>query len=96
MASQVGGSVRVARSLVLLKKRYPARVTLLLGNRDLNKMRLTSELAPSQVVTASRQSPRLPSGVSKASFAAPPCRAAPFSTPLCFTACPAGCADGEA
>ena len=41
----VGGSVRVVRTLVRLKKEYPDRVTLLLGNRDLNKMRITSELA---------------------------------------------------
>ena len=35
----VGGSVRVVRSLLRLRRRYPTRVTLLLGNRDLNKMR---------------------------------------------------------
>lgn len=27
-----------------LKKKYPDRVVLLVGNRDVNKMRLTSEL----------------------------------------------------
>ena len=47
-----GGSVRVTRSLLLLKQRYPSRVTLLLGNRDINKMRLTSELEPSQLENA--------------------------------------------
>jgi hypothetical protein len=45
----VGGSIRVVNSLLALKRRYPDRVTLLLGNRDLNKMRLTSELAPSEL-----------------------------------------------
>ena len=30
--------------MVALKKKYPDRVVLLLGNRDLNKLRLTSEL----------------------------------------------------
>lgn len=45
----VGGSVRVCRSLLLLKRRYPARVTILLGNRDLNKMRLSSELQPTEL-----------------------------------------------
>jgi len=40
----VGGTVRVVRTLVALKKRYPERVTLILGNRDLNKMRWTSQL----------------------------------------------------
>ena len=46
---KVGGSVRVTRSLLELKRKYPDRVTLLLGNRDVNKMRLTSELAPQQL-----------------------------------------------
>jgi len=46
---EVGGSIRVVKSLVDLKKRYPDRVTLVLGNRDVNKMRMTSELAPSQL-----------------------------------------------
>ena len=40
------GDLRCAAALVLLKERYPSRVTLLLGNRDLNKMRLKSELMP--------------------------------------------------
>jgi len=40
----VGGSVRVVRTLVKLKRKYPHRVVLLLGNRDINKMRMTSEL----------------------------------------------------
>jgi len=40
------GDLRCAAALVLLKERYPSRVTLLLGNRDLNKMRLKSELTP--------------------------------------------------
>ena len=48
----IGGSVRVTRSLLLLKQRYPSRVTLLLGNRDINKMRLTSELEASQLEDA--------------------------------------------
>ena len=42
----VGGSVRFVLCLVSLKKRYPERVTILLGNRDLNKLRLTSEVMP--------------------------------------------------
>ena len=40
----VGGSIRVVRTLIRLKRKYPSRVVLLLGNRDLNKMRMTSEL----------------------------------------------------
>ena len=39
------GEQRLVGALVELKERYPDRVSLLLGNRDINKMRLTSELA---------------------------------------------------
>jgi hypothetical protein len=44
-----GGSVRVVRALLALKRTYPTRVTLILGNRDLNKMRLTSELDAAEI-----------------------------------------------
>jgi len=46
---EIGGTIRVIRTLVRLKRRYPQNVTLLLGNRDLNKLRLTSEICPSQL-----------------------------------------------
>ena len=39
------GDIRLVRALVSLKKRYPDRVHLLVGNRDLNKLRLSSELS---------------------------------------------------
>jgi len=45
----VGGSIRVVRTLCRLKRKYPNRVVLLLGNRDLNKMRMTSELNTSSI-----------------------------------------------
>jgi hypothetical protein len=35
--------------MVALKKKYPDRVVLLLGNRDINKMRFTSELADEEI-----------------------------------------------
>jgi len=38
------GDIRFARQLVAFKRRYPQRVVLLVGNRDLNKLRLTAEL----------------------------------------------------
>jgi hypothetical protein len=44
-----GGSERLLRLLVGLKRDYPDRVSLLVGNRDLNKLRMTSELAPSDL-----------------------------------------------
>ena len=34
----VGGSIRVVRTLVRLKRKYPERVHLLIGNRDANKV----------------------------------------------------------
>jgi hypothetical protein len=39
------GDIRLVRALVDLKKRHPDRVYLLVGNRDLNKLRFTAELA---------------------------------------------------
>lgn len=45
----VGGSIRVVRTLLRLKRAYPERVSLILGNRDLNKMRFTSELADAEM-----------------------------------------------
>jgi len=43
------GDIRLVRALVSLKKRYPDRVHLLVGNRDLNKLRLPSELSESDM-----------------------------------------------
>ena len=43
------GNVRLLNRLVALKKDYPTRVHLLAGNRDLNKLRLSSELSDSDL-----------------------------------------------
>ena len=51
------GSVRCVRALVQLKKAYPDRVVLLLGNRDVNKMRLTSELAAPELASLAVPAP---------------------------------------
>ena len=40
------GDIRMVTALVELKRRYPERVYLLVGNRDLNKLRFTAELSP--------------------------------------------------
>eukprot|EP00756_Hemistasia_phaeocysticola_P043980 Hpha_TRINITY_DN17562_c0_g1::TRINITY_DN17562_c0_g1_i1::g.92498::m.92498 len=40
------GDIRLTRELVALKRRYPSRVWLLVGNRDLNKLRFAAELSP--------------------------------------------------
>ena len=40
------GDIRISRALCDLKDRHPSRVVLLIGNRDVNKMRLVSELDP--------------------------------------------------
>lgn len=39
------GDVRLCRMFVSLKRRHPERVFLLVGNRDLNKLRYSAELA---------------------------------------------------
>lgn len=43
------GTLRFQEAVVKLKKKYPDRVHLLLGNRDINKMALTSELDVSEI-----------------------------------------------
>jgi len=43
------GSIRITRQLVALKKKYSDRVILILGNRDVNKMRWTSELDENEI-----------------------------------------------
>ncbi|GAB9464258.1 hypothetical protein Gpo141_00001694 [Globisporangium polare] len=44
-----GETLQCYEQLVRLKKKYPDRVVLLVGNRDVNKMRLTSELDDSEM-----------------------------------------------
>lgn len=39
------GDVQLCKQLVSLKRRHPDRVVLLVGNRDLNKLRFSAELA---------------------------------------------------
>jgi hypothetical protein len=39
------GDLRVMRDIVWLKERYPDRVHIILGNRDINKLRLPFELS---------------------------------------------------
>ncbi|CAJ1356706.1 unnamed protein product [Effrenium voratum] len=51
------GSLRCLQALVSVKKRYPDRVHLLLGNRDINKMRYTSEFTDDEVARMSPDSP---------------------------------------
>ena len=43
------GDIRLCRLLVDLKKRYPKRVFLLVGNRDLNKLRFSAPLDVAKV-----------------------------------------------
>ena len=48
------GDIRVTRALTDLKKRHPDRVFLIMGNRDFNKLRLTSDLGENQFGMAGR------------------------------------------
>lgn len=43
------GTLRFQEAVVRLKKKYPERVHLILGNRDINKMRWTAEIAQSEI-----------------------------------------------
>jgi hypothetical protein len=43
------GTIRFVTTLLALKFKYGDRVVLLLGNRDINKMRLSSELADAEI-----------------------------------------------
>eukprot|EP00520_Triparma_pacifica_P020599 CAMPEP_0118640856 /NCGR_PEP_ID=MMETSP0785-20121206/4971_1 /TAXON_ID=91992 /ORGANISM="Bolidomonas pacifica, Strain CCMP 1866" /LENGTH=798 /DNA_ID=CAMNT_0006532261 /DNA_START=31 /DNA_END=2424 /DNA_ORIENTATION=+ len=43
------GDIRVVKALSSLKRRYPSRVFLIMGNRDVNKLRFLSELSDEQV-----------------------------------------------
>ena len=45
------GDIRVVRDLLQLKRTYPSRVFLLIGNRDLNKLRFGSELEDRESLT---------------------------------------------
>ena len=47
------GDIRVVKTLVSLKKKYPSRVFLMLGNRDFNKLRFPAELDGSTLSTSS-------------------------------------------
>ena len=51
------GDVRLLRLLVALKRSYPDRVSLLVGNRDLNKLRLSSELSSTDMARSPRDIP---------------------------------------
>ncbi|CAE7268229.1 unnamed protein product [Symbiodinium natans] len=51
------GSLRCLETLVSAKKRHPDRVHLLLGNRDINKMRYTSEFTDEEVRQVSPETP---------------------------------------
>lgn len=43
------GSIRVVKAILNLKLQHPDRVVIILGNRDLNKLRFTSELQDDQI-----------------------------------------------
>jgi len=58
VCDKAAGSLRIARELVSAKKRYPDRVFLIVGNRDLNKLRIIPELSEE----AMKDEPHIPYG----------------------------------
>mmetsp|Transcript_5981 Transcript_5981/g.8457 ORF Transcript_5981/g.8457 Transcript_5981/m.8457 type:complete len:568 (+) Transcript_5981:250-1953(+) len=46
------GDIRVVKALLQLKRKYPDRVFLICGNRDINKLRFMSELHDTEVNTS--------------------------------------------
>eukprot|EP00959_Pyramimonas_sp_CCMP1952_P173793 3631453-Pyramimonas_sp.AAC.1 len=44
------GDIRLVKTLIDVKKRYPEQVFLIMGNRDLNKLRMATELTASAIV----------------------------------------------
>ncbi|CAK9034759.1 unnamed protein product [Durusdinium trenchii] len=64
------GDLRIAQQLLAFKRRHPERVWLLAGNRDINKLRLTAELAEEEIDVPQPVPvyPRAPPQVSLRSF----------------------------
>lgn len=52
------GDIRLCRLLAELKDRYPERVFLLVGNRDLNKLRMTAELSERDLARSAESIPK--------------------------------------
>ena len=52
-----GGSLRLTQRLVALKKKNPEKVFLICGNRDLNKLRLSSELGAADLARPASEIP---------------------------------------
>lgn len=76
----IGGSLRVVLTLLSMKRRYPGRVSILLGNRDLNKMRLTSEVCHASVMAPARAR-SLPWGDALGRHLRSPTLASPYRPP---------------
>ena len=51
------GDIRLTRALVDFQRRYPDRVHLLVGNRDLNKLRFTAELSETDLARPASEIP---------------------------------------
>jgi len=54
------GDIRVVKSLATLKKGHPTQVFIVLGNRDVMKMRFTAELPPGPPLDSGLDNPWLP------------------------------------
>ena len=60
------GDIRFVKALVSLKDKYPDRVFIIIGNRDANKLRLSTELSDEAMKSAKvRTDPEFPYWVAK-------------------------------
>jgi hypothetical protein len=88
------GDIRLGRVLVQLKRTYPDRVFLIIGNRDLNKIKLTAEIDPYAQPAARRSSHNdLPDQGGDCALSAGGCPMCGLRAPLAALTDPAFAAD---
>ncbi|KAG8458321.1 hypothetical protein KFE25_005168 [Diacronema lutheri] len=65
LCDKADGSLRIAQMIIAAKRRYPDRVFIIAGNRDLNKLRLRTELSDGAMASE----PAVPYGAPKSTLA---------------------------
>ena len=54
MCDRGPGDIRITTEILALKRKYPGRVHIILGNRDVNKFRILFETTPAALSEAPR------------------------------------------